>query len=65
MSSQFFRQGFGLSYVAVLGLLVTTAEQDDHKFSCAHEVDAITGTLVDPHLAHPLAYGLYVTRVAE
>jgi hypothetical protein len=51
--------------VTILGLLVTTTEQNNDSVAAAYEIDSIAGSVVDPHLGHAASNRLHVTGIAE
>jgi hypothetical protein len=65
LSLDFTRELDSAFDVAVLGLLVTTTEQNKDPVAATREIDAIAGPVVDPHLGHTASNRLRVARIAE
>jgi hypothetical protein len=56
---------FGGFDVLLLGFLVSAAEKHDEKRTALHEVDAITGPVLNAKFADAFTDGLHVTRIAK
>src|SRR3954447_20896878 len=65
MASFLPRQFLGGSDIPVLGALVASTEQDDHRRAALDEIDPVAGTIVDPKLADALSDRANVAGVAE
>src|SRR5262249_15345343 len=63
--SVFLCQLFGALDVTVLHALVAAAEQYDNFRAAAQEVDAVSGSVVDPQLRNARPNRTYVARVAN
>jgi hypothetical protein len=48
-----------------LSAFVTTCENDDQSITVFSEVDAVTGTIVDPQFRDTFSNRLYISREAE
>jgi len=62
---EFSRERFCPRNVAVLRTLVAAAEQNDDDIAASDEIDAITRSVIDAHLANAPADRSDVAEVAE
>src|SRR5258705_3484290 len=51
------RQREGARYITVLGPLVAAAQQNHDDVAAPGEIDAVAGTVIDPHFRHTAAHG--------
>src|ERR1700704_1797170 len=59
------RQCEGARYITVLGPLIAAAQQNHDDVAAPGEIDAVAGTVIDPHFRYTAAHRLYVTGIAE